>query len=510
MKEVACIFLFLIAVARLIAVPGDIIWSYATGGEIKSSVAIDRDGCLYFGVNDPLADDPAADNRILALNADGSLKWEYPMTDWVEASPALSGDGSTLYIGGWDGSIYALNCADGSLKWQWEGAGVIIASVAIGKDGVVYCSDGDQALVALDPETGEALWSTSILLVRDWVDSSPAISEGGMIYFGSWDGKLYEVDADGKSSGWVGATNNVVVSSPCIGEDGTVYIGSEDGYVYAFTPGIAAPKWMFETQGSINGSPVIGVDGSVLVGSGDGFLYCLNAQNGSANWSFPVGDVVFSTPAVDSAGNVYFGCGDQYLYALDVNGNFLWELYTGGWVDASPAIGEDGTIYVGSYDGNLYALEGSGELAWGIWPRFRADNAGIGRSDAYRLWAKREKLIDPSPLADTDEDGLANLWEFALGLDTEQRDSRHLMQASVNQNGEASTWTWWWHDGVAGVAVEASSDLKTWREVYPQPETEFSWVVMVSELSDDAWMGLSLDTVNAEMDGWFIRLQLTE
>ena len=47
------------------------------------------------------------DNNIYALNSDGTLKWKYATGDHLNLnSPAIGNDG-TIYIGSWDGKLYA-------------------------------------------------------------------------------------------------------------------------------------------------------------------------------------------------------------------------------------------------------------------------------------------------------------------------------------------------------------------------------------------------------------------
>ncbi|MGQ9479329.1 MAG: hypothetical protein ACUVQ0_04805 [Thermoproteota archaeon] len=59
---------------------------------------MDLEGVSYFG---------SYDNKIYAVNPDGTLRWKYE-TEWViSSSPAISPDG-IVYIGGWDGFLYAI------------------------------------------------------------------------------------------------------------------------------------------------------------------------------------------------------------------------------------------------------------------------------------------------------------------------------------------------------------------------------------------------------------------
>ena len=56
------------------------------------------DGTIYVG---------GADNNLHALNPDGSLKWKFATGNWVESSPAVGANG-TLYFGSDDGNVYAV------------------------------------------------------------------------------------------------------------------------------------------------------------------------------------------------------------------------------------------------------------------------------------------------------------------------------------------------------------------------------------------------------------------
>ena len=46
------------------------------------------------------------DNKLCAINPDGTKKWEYTTVAGVQSSPAIGADG-TVYVGGFDGKLYA-------------------------------------------------------------------------------------------------------------------------------------------------------------------------------------------------------------------------------------------------------------------------------------------------------------------------------------------------------------------------------------------------------------------
>ena len=117
-----------------------------------------------------------------------------------------------------------------------------------------------------------------------------------------------------------------------------VYVGSWDGKLYALNATDGNYVWSFATGGEIDSSPTI-AGGLVYVGSHDGEMYALNASTGMVGynlelhnnvvWSFTTGDMVmFSSPAV-ADGHVYFGSYDDNVYALNATtGTFIWSYKT--------------------------------------------------------------------------------------------------------------------------------------------------------------------------------------
>jgi outer membrane protein assembly factor BamB len=76
---------------------GDALWSFDTskspGGE---AAAVAADGTIYFGMTGTRGG--GSDGSLIAMNPDGTKKWEFPAGNRVTTSPALALDG-TVYIG---------------------------------------------------------------------------------------------------------------------------------------------------------------------------------------------------------------------------------------------------------------------------------------------------------------------------------------------------------------------------------------------------------------------------
>lgn len=192
-------------------------------------------------------------------------------------------------------------------------------------------------------------------------DSTPAIAPNGTIYFGTFNGRLWAINSNGKKK-WVFRAGREIKSSPAVGKDGSIYFGCRDRKLYALGPD-GRKRWTFKTGAWVDSSPALAVDGTIYFGSWDKKLYAVKPDGGKA-WEFATGGPVVSSPAVGENGIVYFGSHDSKFYALSPDGQKQWEFNTAGPIVSSPALDWDGGIYFSSVDGFVYALEGDGRLKW--------------------------------------------------------------------------------------------------------------------------------------------------
>jgi len=113
---------------------------------------------------------------------------------------------------------------------------------------------------------------------------------------------------------WDYTTGSEVYSSPAVA-DGKVYVGSWDDKVYCLNAATGAWIWDYTTGDIVYSSPAV-ADGKVYVGSWDSKVYCLNAATGAWVWDYTTGNYVYSSPAV-ADGKVYVGSwDDSKVYAF--------------------------------------------------------------------------------------------------------------------------------------------------------------------------------------------------
>jgi len=281
------------------------------------------------------------------------MRWSFSTGERVYSSPTVVG--GTVYVGSYDGNVYALDASDGTERWRFQ-TGRPVASSPMVTDGTVYIGGGDENVYALSAPDGTERWRFE---TDGRVGSSPTVV-GGTVYVGSEDGNVYALSAPDGTEQWRFETIDEVISSPTVA-DGTVYVGNADSRVFALAASDGTEQWRFVAYESGGGPPGVGSSptvaaGTVYVGSLDGAVYAVSVSDGTERWRFQTDDGVQSSPTV-ADGVVYVGSGDTHLYAIDAgDGTEQWFFESGSPVFSSPTVA-DGTVYVGTYGGNVYALD---------------------------------------------------------------------------------------------------------------------------------------------------------
>lgn len=128
-------------------------WSYTLPDNVHpGDPALGADGCLYFCSNGSVRDN----NNLVALNADGSLKWQHHAGgDNLSAAPVLDA-GGTLYVGvnGPGGNYVLAVHPDGTQKWRYDTTGRVLGGATLGADGTLYFGDDQGWVYALGPGPG--------------------------------------------------------------------------------------------------------------------------------------------------------------------------------------------------------------------------------------------------------------------------------------------------------------------------------------------------------------------
>ena len=178
-----------------------------------------RDGKVYL----------RGDNMLLGLDLqERKLVSKTPLKQEFEASPVVGKDG-TIYGGGHDGDLYALEPNTGKVKWQSPSGGMLRNSPAIGPDGTVYAGCIGNALVAFDPVDGHEKWRFP---TPHWLIPDPVVMDDGTVLAGCSDNNLYAIDGATGQKKWAFAMDGEVRTEPTPCQDGLVYAVSDRNTLY--------------------------------------------------------------------------------------------------------------------------------------------------------------------------------------------------------------------------------------------------------------------------------------
>lgn len=268
-------------------------------------------------------------------------KWLAPI-GVVNSSPSVVGD--TVYVGSYDGHLYAVAADSGQVRWKAALGKPVYASPAVADGRVYVCCVGEQEvrdkdkqqgcrIVCLEAATGKVLWNHPLI-------------RGDVTYdLGNWAG------------GW---------ASPVLG-DKHLFVGSDDRFLYCLDRATGEKRWAFQAEGRLHSSPTL-VGDTLYTGCHDGHVYALEAATGKLRWKFKTGSLVNSTVAFRD-GKVYLGSYDRHVYALNArDGALLWKTETDpgstSHIVASPAVTED-AVFIGTWPGTVYGLErATGKVRW--------------------------------------------------------------------------------------------------------------------------------------------------
>jgi outer membrane protein assembly factor BamB/predicted Ser/Thr protein kinase len=286
------------------------------------------------------------------------MKWKFLTNGWIDVSP-VAVDG-TVYVGGRDGNLYAVNAESGRARWRFTTGDHIFSSPAV-SDGKVYFGSDDCQFYAVEASSGQKKWSVP---AEKPFRAAPLVV-AGVVYAGCNDGVLYALDGENGHIRWRFASEGRIEHGAAAGDD-ALYFGSDDGNLYALDLQSGALKWKLNVEHSL--LPPTFSDGNVYFGSFE-TLYAVDSQNGQIKWRFNANSIIASGVACEN-GLLYFGiahrafpdrCG---ICAVEAKtGCLLWKFSPGRAME-TPTVAS-GIVYVGSRDGHLYALDmKTGERRW--------------------------------------------------------------------------------------------------------------------------------------------------
>jgi len=252
---------------------------------------------------------PGLTGRVAAYYVgSGKTRWSRTIGP-SETSPLV--DRGRVYVGDWNGVVWALNGNTGRVAWKYRTGGKVKGGIASAA-GRLYVGSYDHHVYCLRASDGKLLWKASPqerLGSPATFYSTPAVAYG-RVYIGGTDGKVYSYGATSGKLRWSHDTGGYVYSSPAVWRQ-HVFAGSYSGNFYAFDAATGDVRWQFDAHASISGSPTV-LDGVVYFATLDKRTYALDARTGKRIWSFPDGQY---SPVVADKKRLYL-VGHARLYGL--------------------------------------------------------------------------------------------------------------------------------------------------------------------------------------------------
>lgn len=217
---------------------GKVLWSFATGGQLRSAPAIETDHVIFGGY----------DGKVTALNRhSGELLWQHETGQPIVSSPLVAR--GKVFIGSRDTYLYALDVNDGRVLWKkpYHEGSWVESSAAAWEDKLYIGSSDWRVTLALSAADGAILWATKAM---DGGHFAPPAVTPRAIYQGVYghdqgfmpEGGIAKIARESGSLVWTFAMKDLpdrighgVVSAPELVED-TLLFGALDGAFYALTP----------------------------------------------------------------------------------------------------------------------------------------------------------------------------------------------------------------------------------------------------------------------------------
>ncbi|MFH0800215.1 MAG: PQQ-binding-like beta-propeller repeat protein [Pseudomonadota bacterium] len=285
------------------------LWKFKTEGPVNGKAAA-ADGTVYFGDSKAF---------VYALNEEnGEERWRVRLDSEVLATPLVQG--ARLYVCDMSGRLYALDRQSGGEIWHTEqsdrGSGFSVrrASSPAAGDGSVVVGSAGGTVIAYRESDGSVRWARQIgdkqSQIYD-IDTKPLI-EGGRIFVSSADGQMKALDPATGQVLWTadaGGVNDILF------RDGRLY-ASGGGVLSAVDPATGDIFWQQDLETPEISSPVAG-EHFIAVASTVDKVYLIDSDTGDIIYERFVGKGSFGDPLV-VADRLYLLANKSLLFEFKV------------------------------------------------------------------------------------------------------------------------------------------------------------------------------------------------
>jgi outer membrane protein assembly factor BamB len=255
---------------------GDVIWSIeldvilsgGVGGDAQHHFVSTRDG------------------EIIALQADGKIKWRERISSEVLV-PVISVD-EILIIRSLDGQISSLKRDDGKLNWLYKREVPALSlrgnSRPLINRGRIYSGLDNGRLVVLDLADGRVLYDITVAIPTGRselermvdIDGDAALNQG-VLYIASYQGRVVGVDTRKGQLLW---SRKLSTSSGVEVDDSTLFSSDDRGHVWALDSSNGATLWKQEKLQARQLTRPVTMGNTIIVADFEGYLHWLSKYDG--------------------------------------------------------------------------------------------------------------------------------------------------------------------------------------------------------------------------------------
>jgi outer membrane protein assembly factor BamB len=296
----------------------------------------------------------------LAASAAGNA----PTQLWtVRAGRKLSGNvevlDNTLYAGGMDRKVYAIDLASGEERWSARLTGMIVGGVLLAGDTIFVATSRPEGRVqALATDNGKRLWRVSADPV-----AAPLAMIGGLLIAETQRGDVLALDPRSGKIRWrrrVGSARGAAVPAGSRAllvstTDSLFRLSLADGSISrrVKSPGTVLSSW-------------ITYRGSLVAGTADSQLVSIDPATLQRNWAMPVDAPILGAPAAMGE-TLFVATRIGSVYRLDPGPEpEMKPIAKLEWPITAPVTIVEGQILLGGADGTIRALRSDGSESWRV------------------------------------------------------------------------------------------------------------------------------------------------
>jgi outer membrane protein assembly factor BamB len=323
-------------------------WRVELGGPISAQVTTSPDEKTLYAAT-------LGGDLVALAREDGAKRWTLPLGDRVYSTPLVADDGG-IYVGSDAKKLFGISAA-GTVVWKLDLDGEADTGAVFDKNGNVVLAAGSNVLAVR--RGGDVAWRFA---AKGKVFTAPAITDDGLVVFGSQDDHVYAL-REGGALAWAVDLGADVDGAAAIADDGSIYVGTDKGEVVRLD-GKGNIAWRTTiTPGYVRGVLAIARNGDVLAGTYAPLPRMVRlGADGSERGAFSIRGTgakefgLHGGALEDADGTLFFGAQDDAVYALGTDGVVRFRHVTKGDVDAPLTLLSDGALVAPSEDGSVTLL----------------------------------------------------------------------------------------------------------------------------------------------------------